>query len=235
MVDEIKTENTPAPVATPTALSATPARAGLDPRRSSSGGRGGAGRGGMGNSRGGGGRRGSGGREDRVKPEFDQKMLGVRRVARVVAGGRRFNFSVLMVIGNRKGSVGVGTGKAGDTALAIEKATKSAKKHMIKVSRTANNSIPHIIEAKYSSATVVILPAKSKGLIAGSAVRSVLELAGITDVNAKIRSGSKNKLNIAQATIKALSSLKATKAPTDSSQPITDNTKDEKRSTVVGG
>lgn len=231
MVDEIKTENTPAPVATPTAPSATPARAGFDPRRSSSGGRGGAGRGGMGNSRGGGGRRGSGGREDRVKPEFDQKMLGVRRVARVVAGGRRFNFSVLMVIGNRKGSVGVGTGKAGDTALAIEKATKSAKKHMIKVSRTANNSIPHIIEAKYSSATVVILPAKSKGLIAGSAVRSVLELAGITDVNAKIRSGSKNKLNIAQATIKALSTLKA--KATNNRPLTTDNVKEEQNSVVV--
>ena len=136
-------------------------------------------------------------------------MLNVRRVARVVAGGRRFNFSVLMVIGNRKGSVGVGTGKAGDTALAMEKATKSAKKHMIKVERTANHSIPHILEAKYSSATIVIFPAKNKGLIAGSAVRSVLELAGITDVNAKIRSGSKNKLNIAQATIKALSALKS--------------------------
>lgn len=231
MVDEIKTENTPAPVATPTAPSATPVRAGFDPRRSSSGGRGGAGRGGMGNSRGGGGgRRGPGGREERVKPEFDQKMLGVRRVARVVAGGRRFNFSVLMVIGNRKGSVGVGTGKAGDTALAIEKATKSAKKHMIKVSRTANNSIPHIIEAKYSSATVVILPAKSKGLIAGSAVRSVLELAGITDVNAKIRSGSKNKLNIAQATIKALSTLKT--KPTNNRQPITESKKAEKDSVM---
>jgi len=155
----------------------------------------------------GGPRRGGGGREERAKPEFDQKTLDVRRVARVVAGGRRFSFSVTMVIGNRKGSVGVGTGKAGDTALAIEKATKSAKKHMIKVARTGSNSIPHIIEAKYSSATVVILPAKSKGLIAGSAVRSVLELAGVTDVNAKIRSGSKNKLNIAQATIKALASL----------------------------
>ena len=186
----------------------------------------------MGGSRGGGGgRRGPGGREDRVKPEFDQKMLGVRRVARVVAGGRRFNFSVLMVIGNRKGSVGVGTGKAGDTALAIEKATKSAKKHMIKIARTSNNSIPHIIEAKYSSATVVIFPAKSKGLIAGSAVRSVLELAGITDVNAKIRSGSKNKLNIAQATIQALSTLKT---KTTNHQPLTTDKKTEEKISVMG-
>ena len=95
------------------------------------------------------------------------------------------------------------------TGTSSKIATKSAKKHMIKVERTANHSIPHILEAKYSSAAIVIFPAKNKGLIAGSAVRSVLELAGITDVNAKIRSGSKNKLNIAQATIKALSALKS--------------------------
>ena len=155
-------------------------------------------------------RRGSEGRE-RVRPEFDQKMLTVRRVARVVAGGRRFSFSVLLAIGNRKGSVGVGLGKAGDTALAIEKATKDAKKEMIAVVRTANNSIPRQVEAKYSSAIVVMRPAKGKGLIAGSAVRSVLELAGITDVNAKILSGSKNKLNIARAAVKALADLKNVK------------------------
>lgn len=176
-----------------------------------------------------GGRRGNGSREERVRPEFDQKMLNVRRVARVVAGGRRFNFSVLMVVGNRKGSVGVGTGKAGDTALAIEKATRNAKKHLLRVARTSNNSIPHILEAKYSSARVVIFPAENKGLIAGSAVRSVLELAGITDVNAKIRSGSKNKLNIAQATIKALSAL------ANNTQPTTDHRKSEKDSAVVSG
>jgi len=155
-------------------------------------------------------RGGSEGRE-RVRPEFDQKTLTVRRVARVVAGGRRFSFSVLLAIGNRKGSVGVGLGKAGDTALAIEKATKNAKKEMVTVVRTANNSIPRQVEAKYSSAIVVMRPAKGKGLIAGSAVRSVLELAGITDVNAKILSGSKNKLNIARAAITALADLKNVK------------------------
>ena len=203
MADEVKkTEQNAAP-ATPAQPAAPSGETRGQRTPFQGGGRGG--RGGSGGSRGGdrGGRR-TGGREERARPEFDQKMLGIRRVARVVAGGRRFNFSVLMVIGNRKGSVGVGTGKAGDTALAIEKATKSAKKHMIKVNRTPNNSIPYMLEAKYSSALVTILPAKNKGLIAGSAVRSVLELAGVTDVNAKIRSGSKNKLNIAQATIEAL-------------------------------
>lgn len=178
----------------------------------------------------GGGRRG-GGRDDRerVRPEYDQKMLNVRRVARVVAGGRRFSFSVLLAIGNRKGMVGVGTGKAGDTALAIEKATKDAKKNMITVKRTSNNSISEPLEAKFSSALIVFRPAPRKGLIAGSAVRSVLELAGITDVNAKILSGSKNKLNIARAAIKALSSL------TNSKQPTTDNKKAQHNSSVVGG
>lgn len=149
----------------------------------------------------------SGPRDERVRPEFDHKMLMVRRVARVVAGGRRFSFSVLLALGNRKGSVGVGLGKAGDTALAIEKATKNAKKEMITVVRMGNNSILRQVEAKYSSAIVVMRPAKGKGLIAGSAVRSVLELAGITDINAKILSGSKNKLNISRAAIAALKQL----------------------------
>jgi small subunit ribosomal protein S5 len=134
--------------------------------------------------------------------------LNIRRVARVVAGGRRFTFSVAMVLGNRKGSVGVGVGKAGDTTLAIDKASRVAKKHMIKLNLTKDKSIAHEITEKYSSATVMLRPAKGKGLVAGSAVRSVLELGGVTDTTAKILSPSKNKLNIAQATIKALNKLK---------------------------
>ena len=104
-----------------------------------------------------------GGRDERVRPEFDQKTLAVRRVARVVAGGRRFNFSVLLVLGNREGSVGVGLGKAADTALAMDKANKRAKREMIRVPRTKNRSIPHQLDAKYSSALVVLRPAKGKG------------------------------------------------------------------------
>jgi small subunit ribosomal protein S5 len=142
-----------------------------------------------------------------VKPEYDQKSIEVRRVARVVAGGRRFSFSVAMIIGDRKGKVGVGTGKAGDISNAMEKAAKDAKKHMITVKLTKTNSIPHEVKAKASSATVSIAPAPSRGLVAGSAVRNALELAGITDVSAKILSGSKNKLNMARATVKALSQL----------------------------
>ena len=153
-----------------------------------------------------------GNRPERARSEYDQKTLQVRRVARVVAGGRRFNFSVLVVLGNRKGSVGVGTGKAADTSAAVEKATQNAKKGLIRVLRTETQSIPHQIEAKYSSALIVIRPAPGKGLIAGSALRAVLELAGITNVNAKILSGSKNKLNIARATMKAFGELRAKSA-----------------------
>ncbi len=173
------------------------------------GGRGGPQRGG--DSRGGPRGPGRGGprREPRAKPEFDQKIISIRRVTRVASGGRRFSFSVAIVAGDKKGRVGVGTGKAGDTSLAIEKALKSAKKHMITIKHTADMSIPHEVDVKYSSARVHIMPAKGKGLVAGSAVRIVLELAGIKDITAKLRSPSKNPLNIAQATIKALSTLKA--------------------------
>lgn len=164
---------------------------------------------GAGARKGGSSRGGRGGAFERVKPEFDNKLIQIRRVTRVVSGGRRFAFSVALVAGNRKGSVGVGIGKAADTAAAIEKATKNAKKNMIKVLLTSGMMIPHYVEAKESSATVMIMPAKGRGMVAGSSVRNVLELAGIKDVRAKILSGSKNKLNNARATIKALEQLRA--------------------------
>lgn len=143
-------------------------------------------------------------REERVKPEFDQKIISMRRVTRVVAGGRRMSFAVALVAGNRKGKVGVGTGKAVDTALAIEKAFRDAKKHMISVPLTKNSSIPHDVRAKYSASVATLVPAKGRGLVAGGAVRSVLELAGITDVTSKILSRSKNGINNARAAVKAL-------------------------------
>ena len=143
------------------------------------------------------------------KSEFDQKIVDVRRVARVVAGGRRFSFRVTVVVGNRKGEVGVGLGKAGDTPGAIEKAVRLAKKNRIKVPLTKNNSITNDIEAKYTQARVIIKPIRQgRGLVAGSALRNVLDLAGINDVTGKILSRSKNKLNIARATICALKKLK---------------------------
>lgn len=146
-------------------------------------------------------------RAPRAKPEYDSVMLNIRRVSRTVSGGRRFAFSVALVAGNRKGLVGVGLGKAGDTALAIDKATRNAKKNMVKINATKEMSIPHEVSAKYSSARITIRPVKDRGLVAGSACRTVLELAGLTNVAAKIISPSKNKLNIARATIMALEGL----------------------------
>lgn len=214
-MEEKSQQSTPAPTpVTPTAAPArvftprpAPAAGASRPMGGSGGGfRAGGGRGGgkPTDKRGG----GRGPRAERPKPEYDQKSIDVRRVARVVAGGRRFSFSVAMIIGDRKGKVGVGTGKAGDISMAMDKAVKDAKKHMITVKLTKTNSIPHQVSAKESSAIVEIMPAPSRGLVAGSAVRNLLELAGITDVSAKIRSGSKNKLNMARASLSALSQLR---------------------------
>ncbi|MBI3631842.1 MAG: 30S ribosomal protein S5 [Candidatus Vogelbacteria bacterium] len=138
---------------------------------------------------------------------MDTKVLSIRRVARVIAGGKRFTFSVCLVLGDKKGSVGVGMAKAGGTSEAIEKATRDAKKNMIKINLTKSMSIPHETRAKYCSGVVDLRPAPGRGLIAGSAPRVVLALAGITDINAKIISGSKNKINNARATFAALKSL----------------------------
>lgn len=175
------------------------------------GGRGGSGAGGQrgGDRRGPGGRGGSRGGEgrERVKPEFDSKIIDIRRVTRVTAGGRRMNFSVAVVAGDRKGRVGVGLGKGGDTASAVEKATREAKKHLIRVPLSANMTIPHAVEAKLGSARIKIFPARGSGIVAGSSARAVIELAGIKDVCAKILSGSKNRLNNARVAIKALDSL----------------------------
>lgn len=153
-------------------------------------------------------RRGAG-RPPRQKSEFDSKMITIRRVARVVAGGRRFSFSVAIIIGNKKGKVGVGLGKAGDTTLAIDKATRDAKKHMITVNLTKDSSIAHDVSAKYAASRVLLMPVRGRGLVAGSSVRPVLELAGITNTLAKLHSGSKNGLNNARAAIEALKKLKA--------------------------
>jgi len=136
-------------------------------------------------------------------------MITIRRVSRTVAGGRRFSFSVALIIGNKKGKVGVGLGKAGDTTLAIDKAVRNAKKNMITVNLTKDNSIAHRVSAKYTASRVELMPVRGRGLVAGSSVRPVLELAGITNIVAKIHSGSKNGLNNARAAIEALKSLKA--------------------------
>jgi small subunit ribosomal protein S5 len=142
------------------------------------------------------------------KPLYDQKVIDIRRVTRVVAGGRRFSFSVASVIGDKNGNVGVGLGKAGDTTLAITKSFNDAKKNMIKIRLTENKSIPREISAKFCASRVYIKPAKGASLIAGSSVRNVLELAGVRSANAKVLSKSKNKINNARAALKALEAIR---------------------------
>lgn len=117
------------------------------------------------------------------------------------------SFAVAIAIGDKKGSVGVGTGKAGDTSLAINKAVRSARKQMIKLKLSKTGSILHQVEAKYGSASLMIMPNRGRGLVAGSATRDILNLAGVTNVTSKIFSGSKNKLNIARVTMKALAKV----------------------------
>lgn len=128
-----------------------------------------------------------------------------------MAGGRRFSFSIALVAGNRKGMVGVGQGKASDTPIAIEKAFRDARKNMITVNVTKEMSIPHEVEAKFGASRVKIMPARGKGILAGSSVRTVLELAGLREVGAKLLSRSKNSANNAYVTIKALKKLETTK------------------------
>jgi small subunit ribosomal protein S5 len=144
---------------------------------------------------------------ERAKPEFEQRVLDIRRVTRVVSGGRRMSFAVALVIGDGKGSVGLGTGKGADTAIAINKALKAAKKSMIKIKLTKDASLPHEVYAKYTTSKVMIMPNRGKGLVAGSAVRDVLSMAGVKNVTSKIYSGSKNRLNNGRATIMALSQV----------------------------
>jgi small subunit ribosomal protein S5 len=147
--------------------------------------------------------------ETREKPEFDQKLLDVSRTARMVAGGRRFSFRTVVIIGNRKGKVGVGVAKGADVAMAVEKAVKQAKKNLVDVVITEDDSIFFKVDAKYGAARVMLKPApKGRGVIAGGTVRAICNLAGIENITAKILGRTNNKLNNAQATIKALKDLK---------------------------
>ncbi len=150
----------------------------------------------------------------REKPEFEQKLLDLARVTRVVKGGRRFRFRATLVIGNRKGQVGVGVAKGSDVSDAIQKAYNDAKKCMITVKLSAN-TIPHDVKMKKGSAKILLKPAaEGRGVIAGGAVRAVVDLAGIRDIVSKSL-GTSNKLNVARATIEALRSLKEPRIKTE--------------------
>ncbi len=142
------------------------------------------------------------------RPEFEQRLLDLARVTRVVKGGRRFRFRATMVIGNRRGKIGVGVAKGSDVSDAINKAVNDAKKHLVEVN-IWKTTIPHDIRVKLGSAKIMLRPAREgRGIVAGGAMRTVINLAGIKDIVAKSL-GTANKLNVARATLLALSELQA--------------------------
>lgn len=158
-------------------------------------------------------RQGRGGRRDDRRnqrddapKEFEEVVINIDRVARVVKGGRRFRFKALVVVGNRKNKVGVGVAKGADVQAAIAKATAIAKKHLVTIP-VVNETIPHDMEVKLSGARVLIKPAApGTGIIAGGVVRAVIGVTGIRNLLSKSL-GSTNKVNIAYATVEALASL----------------------------
>ena len=145
---------------------------------------------------------------DREKREFDQKVVEVKRVTRVVAGGKRMRFRALVVIGDRKGRVGMGLKKGVDVAESVNKAINQAKKNMITLP-LVNETIPHEVNMKYKSSKLIMKPARpGSGVIAGGAIRSVMDLAGVKNVVSKML-GSSNKVNNVKAVFKAFQSMKS--------------------------
>lgn len=148
-------------------------------------------------------------RETGPRDEFQEKVLDLRRVTRVTAGGKRFRFRATVVVGDEKGRVGVGLGKGLDVQQAVQKGRTDAKKNVITVP-TKGRTIPHEVEAKFSAAHVRLKPAKEgHGLVAGGPVRVVLSLAGIKDCTGKCLGRTPNKLTNAMATIEALKQLRS--------------------------
>ncbi|MFH1225877.1 MAG: 30S ribosomal protein S5 [bacterium] len=149
--------------------------------------------------------------EGRGEPEFEQQIVDIARVTRVMAGGKRMRFRACVVIGDKKGLVGYGLAKGADVTMAITKAVNIAKKQMIRVPLNDAGTIPHAIYEKFGSAKIFLKPApQGTGIIAGGAMRLVLEVAGVTNVVGKIL-GSSNKVNNVKATLKAIENFKLVK------------------------
>jgi len=143
-----------------------------------------------------------------TRREFDQKVVEIKRVTRVVAGGKRMRFRALVVVGDHKGKVGMGLRKGTDVAEAVNKAVNAAKKNMVTVPLT-NETIPHAIKLKYNSSRILLMPAApGTGIIAGGALRSVLELAGVKNILSKML-GSSNKVNNVKAVFEAFRRMKS--------------------------
>lgn len=146
--------------------------------------------------------------EKEVEQRIEHKLLHLSRVAHMKAGGRRFRFRAVVVVGDKNGKVGLAVAKGKDVGQALEKAKRLAQRNMIMVP-IRNDTIPHQIETKFGSIKIILKPQiKGKGLIAGGPVRTVCRLAGIKNISSKVISRSKSKMNIAMATIKALQKLR---------------------------
>lgn len=147
------------------------------------------------------------GRRQQPKDEFEKYVVDVARVTRVMAGGKRMRFRACVVVGDKKGKVGLGLAKGRDVTVAVQKAATQARKHLIHVP-IVNDTIPHPVEKKFSSAIVMLKPAqRGRGMIAGGAVRIVLKACGIPNVVSKMK-GSRNKINNVSAVMEALKLLR---------------------------
>lgn len=145
--------------------------------------------------------------KERVDSEFDKKTIAVRRVTKVVKGGKKMHFSVTMVVGDKKGRVGVGSGKAADVTMATDKAFQNAKKHLVTIS-IVDSTIPHEVWGKFGKSSVLLMPApEGTGVDAGGPVRAIADLVGIRNIVSKSY-GSRNKINVVNATLNGLLSLK---------------------------